>query len=179
MNPQLVYIMGNPIPHKQRRFSFHSKTCYIENGFREQMEVISNAIRQMLADVVMIDGPASVFYMFGIKIPESWPEKKKALARLGTMPCCTKPDEGNYTYFLDNRIEGTAITNDSRICSKIVRKFYCTYPVTLLCVWRYGDIDERYILERGHAFFEEMSMSDSAPLLGVGSVDIKNIKVKS
>lgn len=179
MNPHLVYIMGNPIPHKQRRFSFHSKTCYIEHGVKESMEVVSNAIRQMLADVVMIDGPASVFYMFGVKIPDSWPERKKALARLGRMPCSTKPDEGNYTYFLDNRIEGIAVANDSRICSKVVRKFYCTYPVTLLCVWEYGKINEHYVIERGHQFFEDLSTSEYAPMLGVGSVAIDSIKVKS
>ena len=46
----------------------------------------------------------------------------------------TRPDEGNYTYSLDNRLQGIAISDDKIISDKMAHKRYGNDPCTIITV---------------------------------------------
>jgi hypothetical protein len=117
LNEWSVYAIGN---------------SYLSEKTRQDREDVEMAIRREWGDHECYSCPVAVYYLFGVPMPRSWSNKRKQ--ELLWTPVGSRPDEGNYTYAMDNRLEGIAFEDDKLIAHKQAEKLYSVRPFTLIGV---------------------------------------------
>lgn len=123
-------VYGEPYAHQQPRRGRYGNV-YSPDSTRYaqiQWQIKATAPKEPIC------GPVEVSYTFLVAIPKgtSSVRRRQMLNRL-ILPD-KRPDEGNYTYFLDNALQGIVYDDDKRICAKHAYKFYGEEPKTVIRV---------------------------------------------
>lgn len=116
--------------------------CYYdkeENALRSQ---IREAIRAIWDSKEPLVGDIEAVYFFGVKIPESWSNKKRAAALSGKIKPRVKPDLTNRLYWLENRLKGIVFGDDALIVDLSARGRYVEKPYAQVFVRIVPDSDD-------------------------------------
>lgn len=121
---------------------------YISEDVRRERESVEAEIRYLWDGAECHSGAVFVYYLFGVELPKSFSKKNKQALFEGKYFAKT-PDEGNYTYSLDNRLKGIAYDDDKCIARKFVERVYVKEPFTYIAVAK-ADIDAHEFLHACH-----------------------------
>ncbi len=129
---------------------------YLSEKTRKDREDIEGQILHEWGDRECYNCPVLVCYFFGVPMPSSESFKRKQ--ELLFTHVGKRPDEGNYTYAMDNRLEGIAFVDDKLICAKMVSKVYTVTPVTIIGVFPIAEKD--FVSHQPEAFVTERAREE-------------------
>jgi Holliday junction resolvase RusA-like endonuclease len=86
-----------------------------------------------------LEGALAVEITAGLAIPPSWPERKKALARAGTVRPTARNDVDNLAKTALDALNGLVWQDDGQIVTLSVSKWYADPPETLIVIQRIND----------------------------------------
>lgn len=82
----------------------------------------------------VLEGPLAITLTVGVIIPVSWPKKRQAAARLGTLRPTGKPDFDNTAKLVCDALNKIVWKDDSQITDVLFAKVYSDAPETVLVV---------------------------------------------
>lgn len=141
---------------------------FIREDVRDDREAVVSMLKEAWGDTPCYTCAIAAMYTFGVQMPKAW-SKKRVRERLFS-PVALRPDEGNYTYALDNRLEGIAYEDDKLISYKMANKVYSLYPMTIVSIASYRGMFDGKINDdmHKHSLFVENEMFSQLELLDIG-----------
>lgn len=124
--PVRIVVLGKPVPWSvkitQRGRTYKSGSL---KDFHAQMRAEARAV---MADRPVIDGPVAISVLAVLPVPDSWSQKKKALALSGCMQPCTKPDATNLLKSAEDACTSIIFADDKQVCRQTNVKIYGDKP---------------------------------------------------
>lgn len=102
--------------------------CYYDKKERELRTTFRYRIKEAWGGKPPLTGDIEVVYFFGVKVPNSWSQRKKEKALKGLIKPNVKPDLTNRLYWMENRMKGVVFGDDALVVDLSARGRYAKEP---------------------------------------------------
>lgn len=123
----VVRLRGTPRAKERPRTNMKTQVVYTPKKTVDYESALRFAAGEVMASRPPLEGPLVVDILIEREIPVSWPEKKKAAARLRALLPASKPDWENYAKMID-ALNLIVWVDDGQIVDGRVRKVYSETP---------------------------------------------------
>ena len=132
----VVRLRGAPRAKERPRMNTTTGVAYTPKKTADYESALRYAAGEVMASRPPLEGPLVVDILIEKEIPVSWPEKKKAAARLRALMPATKPDFDNYAKTVD-ALNLIVWVDDGQIVDARIRKVYSETPGMTIRVEHY------------------------------------------
>lgn len=122
-----IILLGKPVAKGRPRFAKETGHTYTPEKTRNYEAALKYAAIEVMGDRAPMDGPLTLDIVVKLPIPQSWPKKKQAAARDGSLRPTSKPDFDNYAKTVD-ALNLVVWVDDGQVVDARVRKLYSDKP---------------------------------------------------
>lgn len=122
-----IVVLGKPVAKGRPRFARATGHTYTPEKTRNFEAALKYAAEQVMGDRPPLDGALALDIAVKIPIPASWPRKRQAAARDGSLRPTKKPDFDNYAKTVD-ALNLVVWVDDGQVVKATVTKTYSDKP---------------------------------------------------
>jgi Holliday junction resolvase RusA-like endonuclease len=126
----LVIIEGEPVGKGRAKASRQGGfiRLYTPEKTRTYEQKVADEARKAMAGREPITGPCLLELVLVLKVPASWPNKKRAAALAGELYPCVKPDVDNVAKAICDSFNAIVWVDDVQVVELSARKRYGAHP---------------------------------------------------
>lgn len=117
---------GKPVPKARARLS--RGRAFTPKQTREYEAAVAEAGRLAMSGRSPVAGAVTLSVKAFFPIPQSWPQKRKEMARAGSLAHTSRPDGTNVLKSIEDGLNGVAYADDSQIVTSHIEKYYSDIP---------------------------------------------------